>query len=536
MNILVADSVTVAGMELLKAQPGWRILASNPRDYESLLGDADALLVSSAIKVSASTLSQAPKLKVIGCGSAGVENIDLNAATTAGVLVMNTPGGNAVSVAEHTIGLMLAMARSIPQAVASTRSGKWDGAKFLGTELRGKTLGVVGLGSIGREVVRRARAFEMKVVASDPYVNSKTAMDLGVELVTLDELYARADYVTLHVALTMDTLGLLGETAFGKMKKGVRVVNCARGELIDGEALRKAIETGKVAGAALDVLQTEPPHAGEPLLALDSVFATPHIGGSTEEAQETTGFRIAEQLVEYLRHGIAASAVNAPAMTAEQYRAIAPYASLAERLGTFAAYIATGNPRMVRLIYHGKISDHGKIPERNTHLIRNAGIAGVLSRSVARKANVINALQIAADRGLAYAERHEPRSGHTDSIQLDLETDAGVTRVEGALVFDRPRLLKVDGIHCEAPLAGHLMFLKNEDVPGVIGYVGSVTGKNKINIANFSLGREETPHAAGVALEAIAVVETDEPVPTAVVKELLENKAITLARTVEFRS
>jgi D-3-phosphoglycerate dehydrogenase len=529
MKILVAEPLADAGLEVLRAQHDWEIIVSDPEHFQEHLAGADALIVRSGVKVDRSVLAQAPRLQVVGRAGIGVENVDVDAATAAGVLVMNTPGGNAVSVAEHTMGLMLSMARSIPQAIASTKSGKWEEKKFLGTELRGKTLGVVGLGSIGREVVRRARGFEMRIVASDPYVNSRTAADLSTTLLTLDELYAESDYITLHVALTTETYGMLNDAAFARMKRGVRIVNCARGELIDGEALRTAIESGKVAGAALDVFQTEPP-VSEPLLAFENVLATPHIGGSTHEAQDGVGYRIAEQVVEYLRDGIALNAVNVPAMTAEQYRMVGPYAALAERLGTFAAHVATGNPRLVRLVYKGRIA------EQNTLLIRNAGLAGVLSRSLARRANVVNALQIAADRGLGFAERHEMSDvpGQADSVRLELETDAGVTTVEGSVVLDRPRLLRVDGIYCEAPLTGHLVFLKNEDVPGVIGYVGSVTGRNNINIASFSLGRQE--HASNNSpLQAVAVVETDGPVPDKVLKQLLENKAVTVARAVEFR-
>jgi D-3-phosphoglycerate dehydrogenase len=530
MKILVAEPLAEAGIEALKAQPGWEVIVSSPRDYGAHLADAHALVVRSAVQVNEAVLSQAPNLKVVGRAGVGVDNVDLEAATAAGVLVMNTPGGNAVSVAEHTLALMLAMARSIPQAIASTKSGKWEKKKFLGHELRGKTLGVIGLGSIGGEVVRRARAFEMRVVASDPYVNSRSAADLGATLLSLAELYAQSDYITLHVALTTETYSMLNDAAFAKMRSGVRIVNCARGELINGEALRKAIESGKVAGAALDVFQTEPP-VGEPLLAFDNVFATPHIGGSTEEAQEAVGIRIAQQIVEYLKNGVAVNAVNVPAMTAEQYKTVGPYAALAERLGTFAAFVATGNPRLVRLVYRGKIAD------QNTLLIRNAGVAGVLSRSMARKANVVNAVQVATDRGLGYAERHEKTApaGQADSVTLELETDTGTTAVEGSVVLDKPRLLRVDGIYCEAPLTGHLMFLKNADVPGVIGYVGSVTGKNNINIASFSLGRCETAGKTGEPLQAIAVVETDEPVSETVLTQLLENPAVTVARAVEFR-
>ena len=529
MKILVAEPLAAAGIELLKAQAGWDVVVSDPKGYAEHLADCDALLVRSAVKVNHDVLAKAPRLKVIGRAGVGVDNVDLKAATAAGVLVMNTPGGNAVSVAEHTLGLMLAMARSIPQASASTKGGKWEKKKFLGTELRGKTLGVMGLGSIGREVVKRARAFEMNIVATDPYVNSVAAAELGVKLTSREELYGQSDYITLHVALTTETQGMLNDAAFEKMKKGVRVVNCARGELIDGEALCRAMQAGKVAGAALDVFQTEPPAAGEPLLAFDTLVATPHIGGSTEEAQEIVGVRIVEQVVEYLQHGIALNAVNVPAMTAEQYRAVGPYVELAERLGAFAAHVATGNPSSVRLVYQGKIA------ELNTMLVRNSGLAGVLSRSLAQKANVVNALQFASDRGLAYSEVHEKRAAHIDSVRLELTTDAGTTSVEGALVMGVPRLLNVDGIHCEAPLAGHLLYSRNADVPGVIGYVGSVLGKNGINIANFSLGRQENlPKSDG--REAIAMIETDTVVPQPVLNQLLENKAIKVARVVEFKA
>ena len=351
MNILIAEPLSPAGIELLQSQKGWNTIVSNPKEYARHLADADALVVRSAVQVTADVLAKAPKLRVIGRAGVGIDNVDLNAATAAGVLVMNTPGGNAASVAEHALALMLAMARHIPQANASTRAGKWEKKKFLGSELRGKTLGIVGLGSIGREVVKRARAFEMRILARDPYVTSQIAQDLGVELVSLDELYAGSDYITLHVSLTPETDRMLSREAFAKMKSGVRIVNCARGELVDEEALREAIESGKVAGASLDVFATEPPSAGYPLFTLDTVVATPHIGGSTEEAQEIVGVRIAEQIVEYLKHGVAINAVNMPALSPEQYRALGPYIAVAERLGVFAVHIASGNPKAVRLTY-----------------------------------------------------------------------------------------------------------------------------------------------------------------------------------------
>ena len=526
MNILVAEPVSPAGVALLQAQPGWNVIVSNPKEYAAHLAGADALLVRSAVKVNADVLAKAPNLKVIGRAGVGVDNVDLKAATAAGVLVMNTPGGNAISVAEHTIALMLAMARSIPQASASTKSGKWEKKKFLGNELRGKTLGVVGLGSIGREVVRRARPFEMRIVGSDPYINPRTAQDLGVELVDLQTLYAESDYITLHVALTTETHQMIADAALSRMKNGVRIVNCARGELIDGAALARAIESGKAAGAALDVFQTEPPAAGEPLLGFDSVIATPHIGGSTEEAQEIVGVRIAEQLLEYLKSGVAINAVNIPAMTPEQYRAVGPYLTLAERLGRFVSFIADGNPSAIRVIYTGSIA------EQNTALLRNAALAGVLSRPLGTRVNAVNSMQIAADRKLTVSERHEARSGFGDTVRVEIETDKGKTSAEAAVVLGKPRLVQVDEIPCEAPLDGNLTYCKNVDVPGVIGFIGTVFGRSGLNIANFSLGRQE--HAIpGQPLEAMSVIETDQPVTEKVLAELMGNPGMKLARAVE---
>jgi D-3-phosphoglycerate dehydrogenase len=522
MRILLAEPLAPGGLNLLRAQSGWEIIASNPKEYTEHLAEADALIVRSGLIVDACVLAQAPKLRVIGRAGVGTDNVDISAATAAGVLVMNTPGGNAISVAEHTVALMLSMARSIPAASAAVKAGKWEKRKFVGTELRGKTLGVVGLGSVGREVVRRAAAFEMRIIANDPYVNSQTARSVGVDLVDLATLYAQSDYITLHTALTPESNRMLSREAFAKMKPGARILNCARGELIDQEALTEALASGRIAGAALDVFEHEPPSADDPLLAMDSLVATPHIGGATEEAQETVAIRLAQQIVDYLQTGIALNAVNLPALTPEQYKTLSPYSQLAERLGSFASYIAQGNPRTARLVYFGKLA------ELNTHLVRNAGIAGILQRSLARNANTVNAMQIAADRGLTIAERHDQRAAHTDTVLLELETDAGHTSVEGAVLLDRPRLLQVDGIQCEAPLEGHLTFVENEDVPGVIGYIGDVLGKNGINIATFSLGRNK---AGG---DAIAVVQTDQPVPDTILGDLKKNHAIKRACSVKF--
>ena len=373
-------------------------------------------------------------------------------------------------MAEHTLALMLSMARSIPQASTSTKSGKWEKKKFLGNELRGKTLGVVGLGSIGREVVKRAKAFEMKVVAHDPYVSPQSAAVVGVQLLPLPELYKESDYITLHVALTAETDHMLNVDAFGQMKRGVRIVNCARGELIDRRPSKARWRRASL--PAQESMFSKRNLLGKIRYSVMRICWLHLISaGSTEEAQEIVGVRIAEQLVEYLSSGAAINAVNMPSMTAEQYRALGPYADLADRLGLFLSHIATGNPKSVRLFYFGRIA------ENNTQLLRNAGLAGVLSRSLEHRANVVNAMQIANERGFTVVEHREPRHGPMDSIRIELETDAGVFAAEGAVVLGKPRLMQIEGISCEATLGGNLMYAKNEDVPGVIGYLGTVLGR-----------------------------------------------------------
>jgi len=530
MKVLVAEPLAPAALELLHAQTGWEIVIADPKTFRPHLADCDALVVRSAVKVDKDVLAAAPKLRVIGRAGVGVDNVDLPAATDAGVLVMNTPGGNAISVAEHTLALMLSMARAVPQANASTKAGKWEKKKFLGNELRGKTLGVIGLGSIGREVVKRAKPFEMRIVGHDPYVSAQSASAAGVELVSLAELYRQSDFITLHVALTPETDRMLNAKAFAQMKTGVRIVNCARGELVDEKDLHAAVESGKVGGAGLDVFEKEPP--GElDLFRLDPIIATPHIAGSTEEAQEIVGIRIVEQMVEYLKSGVALNAVNMPAMTAEQYHALRPYVTLAERLGLFLSHIATGNAHTIRFFYYGRLA------ENNTQILRNAGLAGVLSRSLEYRANVVNAMQIATQRGFRVVEELEPGHAQMDSIRMEIETEAGSFSALGAVVLDRPRLLQVEDISCEATLDGNLMYAKNEDVPGVIGFLGTVLGKNGINIANFALGREEaSARKAGEPLIAISIVETDQLVPDGVISQIFENSAVKFVRRVALRS
>ena len=527
MKVLITDTISPGALFVLEAEDAWDIIVSNPTDFTAHLADTDAIVCRSATKITRAVLDQAPKLRAIGRAGTGVDNVDIDAATAKGVVVMNTPGGNAISVAEHTLALMFALARMIAQANESTKAGNWEKKKFMGTELNGKTLGIIGLGNIGMQVARRARPLGMNLIAHDPFVSRELAKDRGVELLTLDELFAKSDYITLHLSATPETHHLLDGGAFAKMKDGVRLVNCARGELVDPDALEAALTSGKVAGAALDVFAQEPP-TSSPLLRHDNVIATPHIGGSTEEAQETVGVRIAEQVRDYLNSGVVTNAVNMPSISAEQYGKLRPYLDLASRLGSFVAQIATSRPRRVDITYSGNAL------KENTSLIRNAALAGILNRFLSQKANLINAAQVASERGLGISENHRSRTEGAGSLSLVLETEQGQRTVQGAVFADHsPRLINVDGIYVETPLAGHMVFLKNVDVPGVIGRLGTILGDNQINIADFSLGRRENQHAPEHPAEAVAVIRIDAALPKNVLDQLLKVEAVNFAHPVE---
>jgi D-3-phosphoglycerate dehydrogenase len=528
MKIIIAEKIAPQAADLLRAEKWDVVETSSAAELDRELPVAEALLVRSAVKIDAALLARAPALRVIGRAGVGVDNVDLEAATRQGVLVLNTPGGNATSVAEHTLALMLSLARAIPAASNSVRAGHWEKKKFMGRELSGKTLGILGLGRIGLEVARRARAMEMQVIAYDPYVSAVVARDTANQLVSFDELCARADYVTVHVSLTPENARMIDAAALAKMKTGVRIVNCARGELIDEPALAAAIASGHVAGAALDVFASEPPPPGHPLVSLPQVIATPHIAGSTEEAQETVGIRIAEQVREYLKTGAIINAVNVPAPSAEEYRLLEPYLKLAERLGSFVAQIAEGRPHKVRFALSGKVA------QMNTTLLRNAALKGVLTRLAAQRANLVNAATLAAERGITLEEVGSRGTVHSDALRLTVVTEQRESSAEGGIFYgDQPRLLAADGIHVEAPLSGSLIFFKNYDVPGVIGRIGTLLGEHHVNIANFSLGRRELrPGETGPA-KAVAVVHVDGRVPEEVLTSLRQLEPVRYARAVE---
>ncbi len=530
MKVVVAEKISSSAIDVLR-EPRWTIVT--PDQVEGKLAahlqSADALIVRSAVQVDADLLEHARKLRVIGRAGVGVDNIDLDAATRKGIAVMNTPGANAIAVAEHALALMLAMARHISRANELMHAGKWEKKSLQGTELRGKTLGIVGLGRIGMEVARRARAFGMEIVAHDPFVSTAVAKEQGIRLAKLEEVYAAADYLTLHVGLTPQTAGMINADSVKRMKRGVRLVNCARGELVDEAALAQAVKQGLMAGAALDVF-TDEPLRNSPLTAVENIILTPHIAGSTNEAQEAVGYQIAMQVKEYLTHGVIQNAVNVPSVSHDEYLELQPYVVLAERLGSFLAQVSEGTLEEISLRYTGHIA------ESKTDLIRNAAVKGILNEALEEKANLVNAEAIASSRGLRIHESRKPHSsggGSGSVLSVLLKTANGEHLVKGAVLHkDTPRLLHVDGIDVEAPLERDLIYLRNRDVPGVIGKVGTILGQHKINIANFSLGRRSGTTKPGVPRQAIAVVHVDGKVPPVVLAELRKVPAVEQAKAI----
>ena len=529
MKIIVADKISSSASAVFADHPDWKVVTTDKETLPGELATADAILVRSATFVDAAMMDKAPKLRVIGRAGVGVDNVDLDAATKRGIVVMNTPGGNAVAVAEHTFALMLVMARHLVRADSTMKAGKWEKKTLQGTELRGKTLGIVGLGRVGVEVSRRAQAFGMKVIAHDPYVAPTLAQQLGVTLAPLDELYAQSDYITLHLGLTPQTQGMINAETLRKMKKGVRLVNCARGELLNEPDVIAALQSGQLGGAALDVYAHEPVK-DSPLATLPNVILTPHIAGSTHEASEAVGVQIALQVREYLLKGVIQNAVNVPSISEEEYQEMRPYIVLGERLGAFLAQSNEGGVEEMTLTYSGKIA------EWKTALIRNAAVAGALNQiaHAHERANLVNAASLAEERGIRLTERK--KAGETGAAAANVlrmtfksgqqeNTVAGCVQPNGV-----PRLLEIDGINVEAPLDGNVVYLRNLDVPGVIGRVGTVLGQHNVNIANFSLGRSQ----AGQEASAVAVVQVDGDVSEKVLESLRGIETILLAKAIRF--
>ncbi len=510
-RILILEELSPAGLEALRSVPDFEIQELYQDDAARIrmaLENADALIVRSKTRVTADFLGQAPVLKVIGRPGTGVDNIDVGAATTRGVVVMNTPAGNSISAAEHTMGLMMSLLRRIPQADASMKQGKWDRKKFMGAELYDKVLGIIGLGKVGMEVARRAQSFKMRILVCDPFVSAEAARDLDATLVSLEELLAGADIVSLHTPLTPATRRLMNASNIALMKNGACLVNVARGDLVDESALLEALWSGKLAGAALDVFIGEPKPNPE-LIALPNVVATPHIGASTVEAQEKVGYDVAIQIRDYFRDGIVRNAVNFPSVSLAEYRSMAPYLQLGEKLGGFVSQTSEGRLQEVAVRYYGDFR------EMNTFLVCSSILVGAL-RPMTEGVTLVNALQSARERGIHFLESRSSRErSYSNLISVKLKTDKGEEWVEGTVLHQNHlHVVSLYGIDIDAPLQGDMLIIHNTDTPGVIGKVGSILGDNQINIANFALGRREDTR------EAVGIVNVDSAIPAAVLEEI----------------
>ena len=500
-KVLISDALSPAAVAIFKErgievdfQPG---LGKDKDKLAATIDGFDGLAIRSATKVTAKILEQAKSLKVIGRAGIGVDNVDIPAATARGIIVMNTPFGNSITTAEHAITLMLSLARQIPEADASTRAGKWEKNKFLGVEIFGKTLGVIGCGNIGSIVADRALGMKMKVIAYDPYLSDERALNLGVEKVELDELMRRADFITLHTPLTDKTRNIINAESLALTKKSVRLINCARGGLIDEAALFEALKSGRVAGAALDVFATEPA-ADSPLFGLHNVVCTPHLGASTTEAQENVALQIAEQMSDYLIRGAISNAVNFPSISAEEAPRLKPFVALAEKLGSFAGQLTETGIKQVQVSYEGIVA------QMNTRALTSAAIAGLL-RPILQDVNVVSAPIVAKDRGIIVEEtRREAEGDYESLITVTIVTDRQTRSVAGTVYADgRPRLINIKGIRMDAEFGPSMLYVTNLDKPGFVGRFATLLAGAGINIATFHLGRDS---AGG---NAIALVEID---------------------------
>ncbi len=484
-KVLVTDQIAQDGIDLLSTEAEVDVhLRPSPEELLKLIAGYEAIIVRSETKVTEDVINAADALQVIGRAGSGVDNIDLDAATQRGIVVVNAPTGNTLSAAEHAIALMLAMARKLPEAYTSLRSGQWERQKFLGVELRGKTLGLMGLGQVGTEVARRTRGMEMRVIAHDPYVSPDKAQSLGVELVSEDELLAQSDFISLHMRLTPQTRDLLNDECLAKVKRGARIINTARGELIDDAALLRALDDGRLAGAALDVFREEPP--GEsPLLSHDKVIVTPHLGALTEEAQERAATDVAEQVLAVFRGEPARYAVNAPLVSAETMEFLRPFFDVAERMASLATQISDGQLQAVDIEYLGELANH------DTTLLKAAVIKGLLAPVSSENVTVVNANLIAEERGLRMTERKGPSEEYANLLTVRLDTDAGVTTVAGSVFHDATHIERVNEFWIDIPLEDeYLLICQNQDRPGMVGAIGTFLGEHNINISFMRLGRE----------------------------------------------
>ncbi|MGI9482625.1 MAG: phosphoglycerate dehydrogenase [Hyphomicrobiales bacterium] len=511
-RVLISDKLSPTAVDILKErgldvdyQPD---LGKDKDKLHSIIGDYDGLAVRSATKVTEKIIDAADNLKVVGRAGIGVDNIDIPAATAKGIIVMNTPFGNSITTAEHAISMMMALARQIPAANTSTHEGKWEKSRFMGVELFGKTLGIIGCGNIGAIVADRAVGLKMKVIAYDPFLSAERAVELGVEKVELEELFRRADFISLHTPLTDKTRGIIDAKALDAMKPGVRIINCARGGLIVEDALKATLDAGHVAGAALDVFEIEPANENA-LFHMDNVVCTPHLGAATSEAQENVAIQVAEQMADYLLSGAVTNALNMPSISAEEAPKLKPFVALAEQLGSFAGQLTQTGLEGVIIEYAGDVA------EMNTNALTSAAIAGVM-RPLLVEVNMVSAPVVAKARGITVDEvKQTPRGVYDSYIRLTIKTERQERSVAGTVFSDgKPRIIQIKGINMEAELGPHMLYITNEDKPGFIGALGTLLGSSGINIATFHLGRQSQGG------DAIALVEIDGEAPPAVLNQL----------------
>jgi D-3-phosphoglycerate dehydrogenase len=511
MKVLVSDNLSPKGIEILK-KAGLQVdvkTGMSPEELKSVISEYHGIVIRSATKMTADVIEAAENLKVIGRAGSGLDNVDKVAASKKGIVVMNTPGGNTITTAEHTIALMLSLARLIPQATASMKQGKWEKKKFMGVELFNKTLGIIGIGNIGGQVAKKAQGLQMNVIAYDPFLSDEKAKAMGIEKVELEELFKRSDFITIHTPLTAETRGLINAETIKLMKDGVRIINCARGGIVNEKDLYEAIKSGKVAGAALDVFEKEPPEDYS-LLELDNVICTPHLGAATAEAQENVAVAVAEQIVDYLVHGTIRNAVNFPSIPQDQLQKLQPYITLAEKLGSFAAQVFEGGITEVTIEYRGDAT------ELNTAPVTIAALKGLLTPILEETVNFVNAPYIAKERGIEVKETKSSDAGDYQSmLSLRVKTKDTEHYFAGTL-FSRkdPRIIMVDNFQVEIIPEGTMLFMFNNDKPGVIGNIGSLLGSHNINIARMHFGRES---AGG---RAISVVSIDTPVTAEQLNEI----------------
>lgn len=523
-KVLISDKLSPAAVQIFKDRGIETDVKTGlaPDELKAIIGQYDGLAIRSNTKVTADILAAAGNLKVVGRAGIGVDNVDVPAATARGIVVMNTPFGNSVTTAEHAVAMMFALARDIPQANASTHAGKWEKTKFMGVELTGKTLGIIGCGNIGAIVADRALGLRMKVVAYDPFLSAERAKDLTIEKVDLDTLFARADFITLHTPLTEATKNVINAAAIAKMKKGVRIINCARGGLVVEEDLKAAIESGQVAGAALDVFKTEP--AKENILfGNDKVVCTPHLGASTSEAQENVALQVAEQMADYLLNGAVVNALNMPSVSAEDAPKLRPYMKLAGQLGSFAGQLTEHALQSVSIEYVGSVAG------LNTKPLTAIILEGLLKPMV-ESVNMVNAPVIAKERNIDVSETKNAREGdyHT-LIRVTVTTEVRARSVAGTLFGgDKPRVVEIKGIPIEAELGPHVLYVTNQDKPGFIGALGSLLGKHGVNIATFHLGRAQ---AGG---DAILLTQVDQPLTETIIEEVRSLPQVVQAKALSF--